>query len=133
MFIVIVIVIAITAARPVYISHSIVYAVYVLCRFISIRTRRTLLLALSQTSLPQGLTIFHLYCIYCVWSHRMETHQLHLQGLVIDITATRPDYCKSIVQTYRKIYLRYYPDCHRRHRKYFKECLTNYENVEDCD
>ncbi len=33
----------------------------------------------------------------------------------------------------RKIWLRCYPDCHRRHRKYFKECLTNYVNDGDCD
>ncbi len=33
----------------------------------------------------------------------------------------------------RKICLRCYPDCHRRHRKYFKECLTNYANDGDCD
>ncbi len=33
----------------------------------------------------------------------------------------------------RKICLRCYPECHRRHRKYFKECLTNYVNDGDCD
>ncbi len=31
----------------------------------------------------------------------------------------------------RKIYLRCYPNCHHRHRKYFKDCLTNYDG--DCD
>lgn len=33
----------------------------------------------------------------------------------------------------RKICLRCYPDTHRRHRKYFKECTTNYVNDGDCD